>query len=112
MVTRIAPTLWLRQGEVIVPSYRFSVGPVEERLLGGLGMQPIDQHSPICLRPVHMADLIESCYGDDPEGGPQDPAQIIRELIFRLNRCLRECGWRIQSVGDHRFVLRQCDEGE
>lgn len=112
MATQIAATLVLRKGEVIVPSYRFSVGPVEERLLGAMGMQPIDAHEPICLRPVHMADLIESCYGSDPEGGPMDPAQIIRELMVRLNRCLREGGWRIQSVGDHRFVLRQCDENE
>lgn len=109
MIARVPATLLVRKGEVIVPAWRFSVGPVEERILWALGAQQrlADARDPLCHMPIHRDDLIQSCYGDDPEGGPDGAEKSITVHICKLNRVLREVGWRISNVGDKRWVLHQ-----
>lgn len=51
----------------------------------------------------HGADLptlIDTCYGDQPDGGPRDAADTIETTICRLRRE----GWRIARA-NRRYVL-------
>lgn len=46
----------------------------------------------------HVARLeafISELYGNDPNGGPEDPMQVVRVRIMQLRRLLPHYGWDI-----------------
>ena len=45
---------------------------------------------------VQMPDLVDAVYGDDAEGGPLDPMNVIRRQIFRSQDRLVPLGWRLE----------------
>lgn len=46
-------------------------------------------------RRVSIANIVDALYGDDPNGGPDDPRAVIRVLISRLRPILAGYGWTI-----------------
>lgn len=103
-----APALIVRRRDVIVPAYRFTVGPLQQRIiLWALAAQRPCDGTPLRLGALYKDELFDFCYGDDPEGGPEDPSAIINVEVLRLNRVLRECGWEIVNLGAKRLALRQ-----
>jgi len=57
-------------------------------------------------RIVSMAELVDWIYGDDPDGGPDDPEQTIRDAIRRLRRLglpIKTHGVRRGFVSGYRY---------
>lgn len=46
-------------------------------------------------RTVNMQNLINACYWDDPNGGPDNPATTVMVTIGRLRKKLPPHGWTI-----------------
>jgi hypothetical protein len=46
---------------------------------------------------VSTADLIEHLYGDEPEGGPNDPRKVIMSIVHLHRNSLSDYGWSIGS---------------
>lgn len=55
----------------------------------------VDVLSKAYPRPVSMGNLIDALYGNDPNGGPDDPEQVIRIRICSLRPQLEQYGWAI-----------------
>lgn len=49
-------------------------------------------------RRVTMRQLVDACYWDDPEGGPDNPNGTIYVTVSHLRRKLRAYGWTIPKI--------------
>lgn len=59
--------------------------------------------------PVPGPRIVDHVYADDPSGGPDNPLNVLRSQISKLNsRWEREFGHRlVRSVGHHGYILTQ-----
>lgn len=48
-------------------------------------------------RDVTMARLIDLLYGDDPDGGPDDPGRVVRVQVHRMKAWMQSYGWTIRN---------------
>lgn len=48
-------------------------------------------------RDVSMIALVEACYFDDIDGGPDNPHGVIRTYVSHLRRELQRFGWTIPN---------------
>lgn len=111
MATPLPATLIVRKGELIVPRHRFHIGPLEERIIWGLAAQlrrrRVGNRCQWHAGPLSIEALADLCYGDDPEGGPEQAQRIIQSKICTLSRDLRPLGWEIASDGHRGYILRE-----
>ncbi len=49
-------------------------------------------------RRVTMRQLVDTCYWDDPEGGPENPELVIRLKMGSLRKKLPSHGWTIPKI--------------
>lgn len=63
-------------------------------------------------RAVEKSALIDLLYDDDPQGGPDDPGNVVSTLVCRLRSKLPNYGWTIPrnktgagAYGRYRLVL-------
>jgi hypothetical protein len=47
--------------------------------------------------PVTMQQLIDALYSSDPNGGPGNPDESIRMMIWQLRTRMRQYGWTISA---------------
>ena len=111
MATPLPATLIVRKGEVVVPRHRIHIGPLEERILWGLAAQHrkrlVDGRYQWRHGPLSIGSLVDLCYGDDPEGGPDCADRIIQSKICLLTKTLRPLGWEIVSAGHRGYILQE-----
>ena len=111
MATPLPASLIVRKGELIVPAHRVSIGPLEERILWGLAAQIRRHHVGDRYEwrrcPLMTHELIDLCYGDDPDGGPERAGRIIQSKICTLTKTLRPLGWEIVSDGHRGYILQE-----
>lgn len=59
-------------------------------------------------RPVNAFEVAEVVYADDPDGGPDDPTNGIRVLIWKRRPQFRAYGWDLEHAsgrgGGYRIV--------
>ena len=55
-------------------------------------------------RRVTLDHLVDRLYGDDIDGGPDDPKQVIRAHVVRLRKKLPKYGWTIPKNNSGRGV--------
>lgn len=70
-----------------------------DAVVGGLQLKIFDELSARKGRSLRMSELIDRCYADDPNGGPEDPANSITVTIFKLRKRLAPLGWEIERLG-------------
>lgn len=49
-------------------------------------------------RPVPAFEIADRIYRDDPDGGPDDPTNTIRVLIWKRRQQYRALGWDVRSL--------------
>lgn len=49
-------------------------------------------------RSVTMAVIVDSLWGDDPNGGPEDPRNIVHIQLSRIRKMIRHHGWTIPKL--------------
>jgi hypothetical protein len=49
-------------------------------------------------KPARISALINALYGDDPDGGADNPGQVIRVRVMQLRRVLPRYGWDIPTA--------------
>jgi hypothetical protein len=72
---------------------------IKDAVVGGLQVKIMSKLIDAKSRPVRMEDLIESCFADDPDGGPDDPSNSITVAIHKLRKRLEPFGWHIEKQG-------------
>jgi len=58
----------------------------------------VDALSRAYPRAVRTSALVDALYGDDPNGGPEDPSQVIAVRIYTLRRLLPQFGWTVPNA--------------
>lgn len=66
-------------------------GPIKPRLFARL--HKAGKHG------VHVAQLAEFLYGDDPNGGPIDPYNTISVHVIQMNHALKKDNLKIANTG-------------
>lgn len=79
-------------------------GPPDVKALGYAQLAPQERTVLNALikaypRAIRIESIISALYGNDPNGGPDDPNQVIRVRIMQLRRLLPHYGWNIPKSG-------------
>lgn len=84
--------------------------PMQRRILEVLAARPLVSHT----------GMIDALYGDDPDGGPEDPVRVISVHILNLRRQVerygvtietkRAVGWRIAPEHRERALALLADD--
>ncbi|UHS60590.1 helix-turn-helix domain-containing protein [Agrobacterium vaccinii] len=59
----------------------------------------LDQLSKRVGRNVRRDAIIEACYADVIDGGPDDAERVFRVNMFNLRKAIKPFGWHIECVG-------------
>jgi len=65
-------------------------------------------------RPVTIKALVEFVYGDDPNGGPDTPENVLQSTMTHMRPIMRDMGWEIPKATNGRgnfalYRLRRID---
>lgn len=72
---------------------------LQDAVVGGLQTKIIIELINRQTRPIRMDALIDRCFEDDPNGGPDDPANSITVAIHKLRKRISPLGWHIERTG-------------
>lgn len=72
---------------------------VKDAVIGGLQVKIMKELTDRVSRPVMMSHLIDKCFEDDPDGGPENAANSIHVAIHKLRKRLSAFGWCIEGSG-------------
>ncbi|CAN7392652.1 helix-turn-helix domain-containing protein [Neorhizobium sp. LjRoot104] len=50
-------------------------------------------------RNVRRQVLLDACYADDEDGGPDDAPRAFRANLSKLRKAIKDFGWTVECVG-------------